>query len=451
MFANSHSPANLISSRYTLARMRTKAETGTRKAPIDPLPGNRIREARRRRGWTQVQLAGDRYTASYISALEKGATRASMAALGYLAQRLNMPVDAFVRDELPAWERMEADLLLASAQYPAAVDAYTNLLDRPLPEVERALVLRGRAEAYCYLHRGGDALADASAARPILAGADRRMDAAYATYWLAYAHYQLDNTDEARGLIQQVLAEVRAGLSVQADFHLRLLTALANIDGVEGRYRQALSYLEEGRHLADVLDDRRRATFLFSLAQAAAQAGDHEAALRSGSAALTLYQAADAERDVASLRNSLALTHLELGNSARARAFATQAQRDVERLGDDRMRAHVLDTRARIAMGSGETTEAIRLATEALDLGTSIDYPRVQADALLTRARAHRQSNDSPAAEADFAGAATVLRAQHSPARLRVVLKEWAELLVAQERHSEAVVLLTEAVSEATA
>jgi transcriptional regulator with XRE-family HTH domain len=428
--------------------MSRKTTVQTRKAPIDGRPGERIREARLRRGWTQAELAGDRYTASYVSALEKGATRASMAALDYLAGRLDLPVDYFVRDPRPAWERMDADLLLASAQWTAALDAYTSLLDRPMPEVERALVLRGRAEAFCYLHRGGDALADASAARPILAAAGLAVDAAYATYWLAYAHYQLDNTEEARALIQQLLADVRAGLSVQGDFELRLLTALASIDGADGRYRQALTYLEEGRRLADLLDDRRRAAFLFSLAQGYARAGDHEAALRSGGAALTLYGAVDAEREVASLRNSLALTHLELGTVSHARSLAEEAQGDAERLDDDRLRAHVLDTRARIAVASDEADEAIRLSGEALALATRIDYPRVRADALLTRARANRLADDATAAEADFAAAAEILRAQGARARLRAALRDWAQLLVAQERHSEAVVLLTEAVAD---
>ena len=313
------------------------------------MPGQRLREARTRRGWTQKELAGDRYTASYISALEKGLTRASIAALDYLGARLGVPTDYFVRDERPAWERMHADLLLASEQWTDAADAYTTLLDRSQPDTERALILRGRAEAYCRLMRANDALADAAAAHPILVAAGRRIDAAYAAYWLAYAHYQLDNIDEARGLAQQLLAEVRAGLSVQADFTVRLLMALANIAGVEGRHRQALAYLEEGRSLADALDDRRRATFLFSLALGYSDTNDHEAALRAGAQALALYQAADAEREVASLRNTLAITHLGLGSLGRARTFAAQAHRDATRLADPRLTAHVLDTEARIA------------------------------------------------------------------------------------------------------
>jgi tetratricopeptide (TPR) repeat protein len=416
--------------------------------PVDARPGHRLRELRLRSGLTQRQVAGDRYTPAYISALEKGLTRASMAALDYLGDRLGVPADYFMRNEQPRWERMRADLLLASEEWTAAAAAYSSILEAKPSELEQALIRRGRAEAYCRLQRPGDALADASAAYPVLVAAGRQMDAAYAGYWLAYAHYQLDNTDEARALIQQLLAEVRAGLSVQADFRLRLLVALANIEGVEGRHRQAMAYLEEGRGLADELDDRRRATFLFSLALGYSESGDHEAALRTGTEALALYHASSAAYDVASLHNSLAITHLELGSLARARKLAVQALAEVDAIGNDRLRSHVLDTQARIALADSDTPKAIALATSALELARSIPYSHVEADALLTRARAHRAINDTKSAESDFSSAADVLRRNGPRSQLRATLRDWSGLLVDQDRHAEAVVLLTEAASE---
>jgi transcriptional regulator with XRE-family HTH domain len=408
----------------------------------------RIRTARLQRGWTQKELAGDRYTGSYISALENGLTRPSIAALQYLADRLGIPADAFIRDERPAWDRLHADLLLASEQWQEAADTYSNLLDGHLSETERALALRGRAEAYCRLQRGRDALADASAAYPILVAAGLRVDAAYAAYWLAYAHYQLENTNEARALIQQVLAEVRAGLSVQSDFRLRLLVALANIEGLDGRHQQALAYLEEGRALAEDLDDRRRATYYFSLALGYSEAGDHEGALHAGRQALALYESAAADNEVASLMNTLAITHLQLGNLGRARTYAKDARRSAEQLGDDRLRSHVLDTEARIAASEGNVDQAIKDATESARLAEEAGYAWGRADALHTRARAHQASGNLADAEADYSQAAAILRQDGPHSRLRAVLRDWSELLVTQQRHAEAVVVLTEALSE---
>lgn len=428
--------------------MPEQAKAPPRRSPIDPRPGIRIRAARLRKGLTQRQLAGDRYTAAYISALEKGLSRASMAALDYLADRLGMPPDSFIRDEAPAWERLSADLHLASGDFTAAADAYTTLLDRPLSPLDRALVLRGRAEAYCRLERAHEAIGDASAAMETLVREGRRTDAAYAAYWLAYAHYKRDNTDEARALINQVLAEVRAGLSITADFRLRLLVALANIEGWDGHHGRALAYLEEGSSLADELDDRRRGSFEFSLALGHAAAGDHEAALRAGTRALALYESASAEHELASLHNSLALTHLELGNGARARRFAATARREAEALDDQRLRAHVMETEARIALHDGDVPRCLELAGGTLQLARAIGHPHAEASGLLTRARAHRVAGDGPAAEADYAEAATLLRRVGPRSRLREALRDWASLLVEGKRHEEAVALLTEAVTD---
>ena len=52
--------------------------------------GARIKQARLAAGLTQAQLAGDRYTKAYVSALEHGLAKPSMAALTFLSERLGV-------------------------------------------------------------------------------------------------------------------------------------------------------------------------------------------------------------------------------------------------------------------------------------------------------------------------------------------------------------------------
>jgi len=59
---------------------------------------------------TQQQLAGDRYTKAYISALENGLVRPSVAALEYLAPRLGTTPSVLLGDSRPAWSRLDIDL-----------------------------------------------------------------------------------------------------------------------------------------------------------------------------------------------------------------------------------------------------------------------------------------------------------------------------------------------------
>lgn len=420
-----------------------KTRAATKRPRVDTTVGPRLREARHRAGLTQRQLAGDRYTAAYISALEVGLVRPSWAALTYLSGRLGLAVHELVREARPGWDRLTADLHLASGDFQQAIDRYTQLLETATGS-DAALMRGSRAEAYARMGRPRDALPDAAAAYEALSNAGQHADAAYAGYWLAYAQHQLDNTEEARALLHQLLAEVRAGLRVQADFKLRLLVALAILESWDGRDDRALTLLEEGRALTGEMGDQRRAVFLFSLASSYAETGDLEAALRAGQAALPLFEAAGAERDVRSLRNTLALTYLRLGNTKRAGELASEAREMSTRTNDEAMLAHVAETEAQIALAAGDHSAVRDRVAEALDHARATHNTHAESSALLTLARSQRQSGDGDA-EATYRQAAELLRTSGPRPRLSEVLRELADLLVSQRRHEEAVGLLQEA------
>src|SRR5947208_17149708 len=116
---------------YTSAMPRTSttARPSAHDAALAHRIGERIREARRRAGLTQQQLAGDHYTKAYVSALETGIARPSMVALTYLSQRLSLPPSHFLDERNPTWNRLEVDMLLAAGDWQAAADGYADLLD----------------------------------------------------------------------------------------------------------------------------------------------------------------------------------------------------------------------------------------------------------------------------------------------------------------------------------
>ena len=422
-----------------------KTRAATKRPRVDTTVGPRLRAARKKAGLTQRELAGDRYTAAYISALEVGLVRPSWAALTYLSGRLGLAVHDLVREARPGWDRLNADLHLAAGDLQAAADSYTHLLETAIG-TDAALIRGGRAEAYSRLGRPRDALPDAAAAYEALSKAGHPAEAAYAGYWLAYAHHQLDNTDEARALLHQILAEVRAGLMVQADFKLRLLVALAILESWDGHDERALTLLEEGRALTGEMDDLRRAVFLFQLASSYSETGDHEGALRAGTSALPLFEAANAERDSTSLRNTLALTYLRLGNTPRATELAAEARQMSDQRSDQAMLAHVAETEAQIALAAGDHAKVRERIAEALELARATQNTHAESSALLTLARSQRQSGDGDA-EATYRQAAELLRSSGPRTRLSEVLREWADLLVSQKRHAEAVDLLQEALS----
>jgi len=408
--------------------------TRRRRVTVDDTPlarsiGARIRQARLQASLTQQQLAGDRYTKAYVSALENGSSKPSMAALTYLAARLDISAAVLLAGEADQWSRLEGDVLLASGRWQEALDIYDRHLAEAPSGDSRAELLRGQAESLARLDRGPEAAAAGSEAAEIFDRLGREADAALARYWVANGEYLQGNAGEARRLFEAILAKVRAGLRVEPDFHLRLVIALASVETRDGEYDHALAYLSEVRGLADKLDDRRRATYFFDLAHSYRETGDYEAAVRTGHASLTLFAAMHADAETAALENDLALAFLKLGNLSRATELVASARTRFEALEDARWLAHIADTEAQIALAGSAFELAATLAEQAIEGAELTGNQKALIDALVTRAQIRRRRGDSESADGDFARAADLARASGSRGRIREVLGAWSEML----------------------
>lgn len=409
--------------------------------------GDRIRAARHRVGLTQQQLAGERYTKAYISALETGIARPSMIALSFISERLALPPSHFLDHHSPTWSRLEVDMLLAAGDWDQAAVGYRALLETPLDERGRAEVLRGLAEALTRIDRGGEAIAAAAESAQLFAAQGLAADAALARYWLAYGLYESGNDDEARSLLGALIDLVRGGLAVEPDFEMRLLVALAAVESRVGEHARSLAYLEEARAMATDLDDRRRATFLRNLAINYQATGDSQAAVRAGMQGLALYRAAGALLESASIQNDLAIAYLALGDVERAGALAAAAHEEFARAGDERFLSAVLETEARVALAGGKRDEALALAAQSRGLAHAAGNRHVELAAMLTEARAQRAAGAVGDAEEQYRAAVAVAREANAPARLREVLREWAELRAEGGDHRGAYELTNEALS----
>jgi tetratricopeptide (TPR) repeat protein len=430
-----------------MPRTKTAARPTEHDAALARQIGARIREARRRAGLTQQQLAADRYTKAYVSALETGIARPSMVALSFLSERLGLPPSHFLDEQTPAWTRLEVDMQLASGEWQAAADGYQALLADNLDDQVRAEVLRGQAEALVRLDHGREAVAAGAEAARIFASLGRVSEEALSRYWLAYGLYLSDAEADARSMLHGLLERVRAGLKVEPEFEMRLLMALAAVESKTGNFAESLAHLEAARGMADDLDDRRRAMFLFNLAINYRETGDVEAAIRSGTQGLALLRAAGSSFESAQIENDLALAYLAMGNVARARELAAEARREFEGAGDDRYLSAVLDTEAQVALASGDGGQALGLARRAVVLAKQSGNHGAQLAAMLTEARALRSSGDVAEAEERYGEAAAMARDGHVASRLREVLREWAGLRAEGGDHRGAYELTNEALA----
>lgn len=408
--------------------------------------GQRIRDARTRRGVSQRELAGDRFTGQYVSSLERGAVKPSMAALNYLAERLGVGVRELLDPPTEPWSRVDADLRLASGDIEEAERLYRDLAQVAPTPGARAEALLGRAEALCRQNRGADAISPAAEALDLFDRAGRPAGAAWATYWLASAQYQTDNVAEARALLDGLLKRMRAGLEVEPGFKLRLLTSLASVVGWGGDHTSALAYLEEGRELIGDLDPRLQAAYYLSLAQNYKQSGDLEAAVRAGNRSLGLYEGLEARLEISVLHNHMALTYMKLGNLKNAIKFAELAASEARVLDDRRSLAWVTETQAEIALEAGEPQRALELCEQALTLGEEAASPETRVAGLLTAAKAQQALNNTDEARSAFQGATEIAKSTGSRARRRQVLAAYADFLTQTGDDKAALAVYREAV-----
>ncbi|HEX2221323.1 MAG TPA: helix-turn-helix domain-containing protein [Candidatus Limnocylindria bacterium] len=390
--------------------------------------GGRIREARLRTGLTQAEVARGRYTAAYISALERGLAKPSMAALTFISDRLGVSVRDLV-GEAPGAPRLQADLLLASGRWQEALDAYRDLLDDDAASDgrQRPELLTGCAEALCRLGRGADAIRPAAEAAEAFTAVGRQADAAWARYWLAFAQYLQDNTAEARGLLLQLLADERAGLRPGPDFRFRLLTSLAHVEAWDGSTDRALAYMEEARALTPGISLRQRAAFLSGLALEYREAGDLERSVRAGLESLALYRAVDAAFEQTALETNLALTYSALGSLDRAQEHLARARAMADQDGDPRLESQVAEAEAEVAWLAGDARRAEERIAAVLGLAERGGAPSSVAGAYLVRARIARDRGDMAGAIAAYERATRTFGSTGLNGRLRDALAEWAE------------------------
>lgn len=397
--------------------------------PLANRIGARLRQARTAAGLTQAQLSEGRYTKAYVSALENGLVKPSMAALHFFADRLQLPVERLLTDREQAWTRLEADLRLAAGDWQQAVDGYAALLDGNPSERLKAELLLGLAEGLSRLGRGQDALRAASDAEQLFQSQNRRSEAAWATYWQASALYELEQGDQASAMLTRLLDEIAAGLVVEPDLPVRVLIALAVVSSRDEQPERALAYLEQARSRVGELDDRKRAMFLFSLALSYRELGDNEGALATGAQSLAMFRAADAEFEAASIQNELALVYLALGSLDVARGHAAEARETFCRRDDRRWLAHVTETEGQIALAAGDASEALARANDARSLAEATGDRKAEISALLLAARANRRLGALEPSRLTLERAAELAEEHGRRGEMQLVLGELSDVL----------------------
>ena len=352
-----------------------------------PVLGERVRAARRERGMSQAQLAGEELTKGFISQVESGIVRPSVRSLQIIAARLGKPLDYFLGDSPLATEkrlafhRLAAESAAERRDWPAVRADVTAALECAPAKRDRAALLRllahaelgeGKHEAAFDRVAEGLSLADADADADEVA---RLLHARGVTYGVLNQHLAAAETlEQARDAMER--HEVN-----DPRLRARILVALGTAYRRLNRTARAMQTFTSALDLASGVEELRLAALGYvGVAVSLYDSGELDASLVNYRRALDLFERVSDRAFELSVLHSLASIQLERGSVAEARELATRCVALARAAGDPVAEATAEIVLARAALVAKDPADALAIAKRA---EKALAADRVQrADAL---------------------------------------------------------------------
>ena len=361
-----------------------------------PTPGlgERVRSARRERGMSQAQLAGEELTKGFISQVESGLVRPSVRSLQIIATRLGKSLDYFLGDAPLATEKRLAFHLLAAE---AAAERHDWEVVRS--EVEsglgctptkraRASLLRLLAQAELSASQREPAFDRINEALSLVDVAVDAAEVARLQHLRGIAYGQLNQYLAAAESLEQARDTMERHEVNDPRLRARILVALGTVYRRLNRTAKAMQTYTSALDLASASSELRvAAQGYMGVAVSLYDAGELDAAINNYRRALDLFERVEDRSFELSVLHSLATIHFERGATAEARELAERSLALAKMSGDTRVEATAQVVLARIMLADGDAENALELAKTA-EKTLSVD--RVQrADALRVIGAAH--------------------------------------------------------------
>ncbi len=446
--------------------------------------GERVRIARVAANLTQQELAGDTYSKSYISAVERGKMTPSFQALQMLAERLGRPISFFLGEgnvnlriwtgsgvsTLPDEERqqreqearqmlVEAEALLVKNEAARAlevlhVEANAPPAALPLLEQPRWYWLAGWAGVWARkyaetISRMEQGLAVAEIARA-QAPASQKTRLAEMTErirnFLGACYYDLGQPAKALRQHLRCLEAATNGMITDPELKLLIYKSLGNDTSMLGRHEEAIDFFKRACKLAeDMNDPRQRGLAYWGLALAYKSSGDlfhAEAAFRE---AVNIFERLDNMELAARLHAMLGQVLTQLNEFAKAEQHLRLALKAAEHAESAHARAVALGNLALLHLAQGAYDKAIAAAQEGIQSAQRSNNHRGAGQMLQTLAEAYEARGDTAAAEHAYQDALTTLMQTEDAEFIGRTHERYGQFLAAQGRFEQAYEQLNQA------
>ena len=379
--------------------------------------GDRVRQLRIAKGFTQTELAGDRFSKEYVSQIERGKTRPTDETTEWLAARLGVD-KSFLETGVSSSERERVESVIARAeaalesnQYQEAIDEIVQLGTAIEAAAVPALQFRALlAESWGRMNTGEvrEAIARLESARQLAeAPTFSDVDRAEVLYQLGVCRYKLSSIASSIALLSEAL-ELADRSGLPAD-RLR-----SNVLGWRSRcYRRQRDWeaaredVERALELAEGLNDRRTVAHHYFQASLIAERTGHWVLARSyAERAKAQYEELADQQNVGKLLNNLGGLNFQLGKPQEAIRHLKDAYRVLLDVGSEADAGYVVSSLAQVHLRTGDSKVAEEQARHALELlGDRVDVLDEIGNAQLVLGRALLEQERLDEAEEMFKSA----------------------------------------------
>jgi HTH-type transcriptional regulator, quorum sensing regulator NprR len=394
--------------------------------------GDRLREARLARGWTQGKLAEGLATKGFISQVERNRATPSLAKLRLMAERLQLPLGHFTGDRLPmevSYLRKSAALAVKAKEPERALALVEEAASQLTTANERADLLRIKGTAYEALTQFDDALAACQAAAAAAPPDDPELNAAIYVE-IGYILTRQEHFVSAVEAYMRGLQWLDRTKLADPGLRARLLTNLGRAHWSMGHVDRAHSYLASALEAAtDAESLWRIANAHMGLGITARAKGQLDEALEHCNRALEIHARIRQERDANQILNNIGDVHYSAGRLAEAREFQQRCLVRGRELKDDFAVGVAAGALARYDLDENHLGDAIAHAREArLASKRDRDHLHEALAAAMEGEAADRQGNTT-IANRKFAFAMRLLHERDAAAKLAEVCAMYGEAL----------------------
>lgn len=367
---------------------------GTVETAPTPGLGEQVRSARRERGMSQAQLAGEELTKGFISQVESNLVRPSVRSLQIIASRLGKSLDYFLGDvplatgKRLAFHRLAAEAAAERHDWKVVRDEVGSGLECVPPKRERAALLRLLAQADLAAAQREPAFDRINEALSLLDPATDAAEVARLQHLRGVAYGQLNQYLAAAEALEQARDTMERHEVMDPRQRARILVALGTVYRRLGRTAKAMQTYSSALDLASASSELRvAAQGYMGVAVSLYDSGELDAAIHNYRRALDLFERVEDRAFELSVLHSLASIHFERGAADEARVLADRSLDLARMAGDERVAAAAQVILARIALAGGDPEAALELAKAAEKM---LAMDRVQrADALRVIGAAH--------------------------------------------------------------